>query len=559
MTITLSKLGFFALLTLPLIAFASSASAQIVENVHLRITLDAAKSRKAPKGKKKASDPKAAWNTACTQLGDAMALGKGPWGFGVFSSFDCYRGKTRTSGETIPADKASYWALNVIDGAKEVSFTLSHRGQVVADVRMPPSESTLSFFQDDEFTDLVAFNILSSMPIGARVMGNQVKGKPPRFNGRHWRAGTSRAFKYDVPQPPAELIFYRLRWDNKSSTWRSDVIGTARRTKIVEPKTKTTGKKKILVGGSVQYETSDQVAEALGKHVVWAQDAAGPNARQKELVGILQEAQLSLDAAAKSGQLADFMSGAGASLVANLLQTAASGYVGLRYGLQVLPADGELGKLLSKTSIFSLLAEVRGGPLKGLRYYYDKLPEAKATLEAEDGSDVEAKLAFSRHTLGASIGFEPGFLVDRLTIDPKIGMWEFHAQLPTDQNDEGKVVRSDSFEIGRTFSLAAEVGAELLSSWYTLRGWYAIDTGFSVLKSGGRVTSNRLGVDAYFTAGPVFPVFGVPFKTALLAFYVYEAVSIEAVKKEDPAPGEDAISGIDYTTGYAGGGIAISW
>jgi hypothetical protein len=99
----------------------------------------------------------------------------------------------------------------------------------------------------------------------------------------------------------------------------------------------------------------------------------------------------------------------------------------------------------------------------------------------------------------------------------------------------------------------------MLSEWYTLRGWYAIDSGFSLLKTGGRVTSNRFGFDAYFTAGPSFPIFGVPFKTALLAFFVYEDVSLTAGKPKDPQPGEKEIEGVGYSGGYAGGGIGVTW
>lgn len=536
---------------------AGAQDAVDIVDPYLKITLSVAKSRKATKGKQSAAIATKLWTEGCAKIGDALLAGKGPWGYGAFKSFGCYRGKKHVAGDVNEA-KADAWTLTVVDGVDEVGFTISRRGKKIAQVRMPPSEYTLNFLEDAEFADLIAFSLLDAMPMALRISSTTKESGKDKFAGRHWSAGTSKAFKYDVPPPPVELVLYRLSWDRKRGLWRSQVVGTASRGKVVAPKQTKEKKKTLLVGGSVEYVSSVDLAAAGSTGPLWAQDAAGPGSRQAELQNALREAHLVLDAAAKTGQLATFLD-EGAGLVTSLLQSAASGYVGLRYGIQVLPSEGQLGRLLDKTSIFSLVAEVRGGPAKGLRYYYDKLPETKATLAAEDGSDERALLAFSRHTLGFSLGIDPGYLVDRLTVDPKLGMWEFHARLPTSQNEDGKVLRSDTFEIGRSFSLAAEVGAELLSEWYTLRGWYAIDTGFSLLKSGGRVTSNRLGIDAYFTAGPVFGVFGLPMKTALLAFYVYEAVSIEAAKTEDPAPGEDKISGIDYSTGYAGGGVAISW
>jgi hypothetical protein len=104
-----------------------------------------------------------------------------------------------------------------------------------------------------------------------------------------------------------------------------------------------------------------------------------------------------------------------------------------------------------------------------------------------------------------------------------------------------------------------EVGLEKTSDWFTLRGWYAIDSGFSLLKSGGKVTSNRLGIDTYFTAGPKFSLLGLGMKTALMGFYVFENVSIRKGTEGVIEPGVEAISGLTYSAGYAGGGVALSW
>ncbi len=532
--------------------FASALVAQPVMIDHLRIELDTKKGRKPSKNKAEQKKYDKSWKKTCDQLGKGLMINKGPWGFGAFSSYSCYNGSKRTGGQ----DKTSPWSLIVTDGLKGASFRLVRDKSEVAKIDLPPSDFTLRFFEDDEFVDLLALTLADSMPNGMAVTKAMIKGSPPQFSARYFRKGKSKKFKYDLPPPPAALTLYRLNWDPVGKGWQSEVVGEAKKVKEVPPAEK--GKKKSKPG-EVIYETTPEVDEALSAGPLWAQSSDGPGQRQQELQGTLRDAQTRMDAAGESGQFAEFLKGNVGNLVDNLLSTAASGYVGLRYGLQVLPAEGELGKILGKTSVFSLLAEVRGGPIAGLRYYYDKLPEEKAVLDGANGEKFAASIAFSRHVLGYSFDFNPHFLVDRVTAAPKLGIWTFDAVLPVEQDETGKVVQTAPFRLGTTASLALEVGLELLSDWYTLRGWYAIDSGFSLLKTGGKVTSNRLGIDTYFTAGPVIPIFGHPFRTALVGFYVYEAVSLEAGVPKDLAPGEEAISGIEYSSGYAGGGVAISW
>lgn len=550
-----SRLVLIALLSL----FTLPALAQQVALDHLRITLDTKASRKPPKDKKQKKEYDKAFKTACDKLGQALVAGKGPWGFGAFATYGCHQGKKKVAG----TEKAGKWVMTIVDGKKGVDFKMVYTAAAgtkvdVATVTMPPSAAFFKFFIDDEFTDVVAFAILERLPMGMQIAKANVKGSPPQFSGRHARAGKGKSFKYKTPEPPEELVLFRVAWDEQAKSWRSTVVGKAKRIKVAAPKKKKKGKQVTLQGGEVVYETSDAVSQELTQSPVWAQSTEGPGAREEELDEVTKEASKALQAAEDNGTLLDFINGASAGMLDNLLDTAASGYVGMRYGLQALSGD----PLLGKTSMFGLLVEVRGGPVKGLRYYYDKVPKAEASQDLSDtvgGGTATTSIESARHVLGFSFDFDPGLLLDRVTIDPKLGMWTFAAELPSEYDEQGKVLATRKFELGSTFSIALEVGLELLSEWYTLRGWYAIDSGFSLLKTGGRVTSNRFGIDAYFTAGPSFPIFGVPFKTALLAFFVYEDVSLTAGKPKDPQPGEKEIEGVGYSGGYAGGGIGVTW
>lgn len=535
---------FFAVLLL-----CEKAYAEDVTPGHVKIEF-------IPRDKKDVNDKAIVkhWKKGCALLGQSLSAGNGPWGFGIFSSFNCQIGKKTVFGK----GKESQWSILIKSTENDVTVIGSFKGVEQAKVVLPPSESFLQFLVDGEFVDNLALSILDGFPAGLLVTKARVTGNPPLFAGRHFSAGQSRDFKFKVPQPPEEIILYRLVWDDGQKAWQSQVAGSAKKLKIVPPVTTKKKKRSLLKGGQVVYQISPEAMELLSQGPLWGQNAEGPGARSQELGVELGKDLGNLNKAAESGYLKEYLDGK-AGILDQIFKTAASGYLGMRYGLQILPSEGALGQLLGKTGIFSLLLEIRGGPVKGLRYYYDKLPEQRLEIEGTKGEKFTTNLAFARHVIGYSFGFDTGLFINRISIDPKFGMWNFDASLPVLQDEQGKVSRVEKFSLGKTFSLALEVGLEKTSSWFTLRGWYAIDSGFSLLKSGGKVTSNRLGIDSYFTAGPKFSVFGLGMKTALMGFYVFENVSIRKGTDGVIEPGVEAISGLTYSAGYAGGGVALSW
>jgi hypothetical protein len=528
---------------------ATFAIAEEILPGHLKIEL-------VQNGEKKEGEKaaKKSWSQGCNQIGKSLTVGQGPWGFGAFTSYSCYVGKTKLSGE----NRQTPWLLKVTKNSDGLVFSMTFKGDELSSVKVPPSDSFFDYLKDGEFIDHISYVLLDGLPIGMVVSKAMVGGNPPTFAGRHWRAGTAKAFKFSVPDPPEEIVLYRLNWDADSKSWQSVVVGSAKKQKVVPPTSVKVKKKKMLKGGQVIYEVGPEVVEALALGPLWGQNAQGPGARKEELEGNLVQSQKALDQAADAGYLKEFLDGK-QGIVEEILKSAASGYIGMRYGLQVLPAAGSLGRLLNKTRLFSLLLEIRGGPVKGLRYYYDKLPETKLSVIGASGEKTETRIAFARHVIGYSFGFDPGFLVDRVTLDPKLGMWNFDATMPVSEDEDGNVLAVQRFQLGKTFSLALEAGLERLARWYTLRGWVAVDTGFSLLKSKGKVTSERLGIDTYFNTGPKFTLFGAPIKTALMGFYVYENVTIKMGTSPASESASDSITGLNYSVGYAGGGVALSW
>jgi hypothetical protein len=262
----------------------------------------------------------------------------------------------------------------------------------------------------------------------------------------------------------------------------------------------------------------------------------------------IDQAQRLLAEAAAEGVLSNVLRG----LRKGIIATTSTGYVGVRYGPQILPGD----PLLAKTAFFSLISEVRGGPLAGVRVYYEKVP--MTTLE-QDG--IETSIAWGRFIVGKSFGLTLSRFADRIDLTPKLGLWNFNAKLPTDVDESGQVMKVGTFDLDRAMSFALEAGVEWSTSWYAIRPWYSFDGGAALSKvSKKHVTSNRVGLDSYWTAGPEFTMFRIPFKTTWLLFALYETIGLTNTDpKTELEDGDSEITAISFSSGYTGAGVAISW
>jgi len=360
------------------------------------------------------------------------------------------------------SESPTKWTLSVIDGKTAVRLRMEYAAAsgpvVITETSMPASKFTLNFFRDAEFTDLVAYTLLSNMPMAMAVSKDRLKGSPTTFRVRYWHAGQAPAFKYKEVPPPESLVLFKLAWDEAQRQWRVQVVGSAKLVHIIKPVEVKKGKNRVLSGGEVIYEVSKEANDVLASGWLWAHSPEGPGAHLLAQQQQLKKAQIAIGSAASTGHLNEFLKG-DFDLLSSLLATTASGYVGLRYGLQMLPTAGKLGQLFNRTAFFGLLAEIRGGPLRGLRYYYDKQPKRTAILAGANGPSV-ASVEFSRHTIGYAWEFDPGLFIDRITIDPKIGIWNYKSNLPAVYDTDGSVSEMKAFNLGRAASVAIEPGLE---------------------------------------------------------------------------------------------------
>lgn len=232
-----------------------------------------------------------------------------------------------------------------------------------------------------------------------------------------------------------------------------------------------------------------------------------------------------------------------------IIDQVSAGYLGLRYGRILVDRSNVL---LNKVRQFALVGEFRSGPLSGLRFYYDQLPTVHATEE-----NLEESFGWRRLLIGWGFGFQFPWLIDRVELVPKIGRWNFDANIPVDIGDGTRELRA--FTLNKGLSFGAEAALEKFSARYLVRAWAARDFSASFLRrydgDGSTVTSTRTGIDALI-GGPRMPFLGVDFKLAFLLYGMNDHFSIEGNRSGDEGGGRYKIT-IDAP--FVGGGVALAW
>lgn len=488
------------------------------------------------------------WDRACIAIGKSMQTGgTGPWGLGPFATFTC-KEPTKKFGAGV---NDSLWRLTVSLVGKdgELSMRLAHEGfedDAIA-VNLGRSIDPLELLQHPELTRRIAAVLTDAMPMMTRFKRiKATKGKVANWILKYpVITDVDLEDAGSVPPPPQTLNLYGLRWDKKSKLWRPRIVGAARLTNVVLPKV---GKN---AAGRATYEIEPAAAAALTKSALWAHDGRGSGANQVAWSQAL-DAAYAASAEAQEDRLSSPLVASAADVL---------GFVGLRYGKQILTGN----KLLERTSFFGLLLEVRAGPLSGLQYFYDVLPPTILQETSVKDLAVQSSLSWTRHVLGYTFRLPFPFLLDSVTLTPKVGIWNLHARIPGAADALGRIDELRAFDISKALSVGAEFGGEILVSRAAIRPWGGLDAGFSPLGDKKRVTSRRVGLDLY-VAGPRLAFLGATVRFAALGFLFVENVSLtsddenraEAVENADGVK-RTVARRIEYSAGYAGLGLALSW
>jgi hypothetical protein len=407
-------------------------------------------------------------------------------------------------------------------GIKGLPLRLVESSQLALDLGSP------------EIAQLVAMSLLYRLPVAVRF---------DKSFSRKTTDGTwivSMPYKRDdfrqrlpAPDAPAEFTLYRLAWDRSRRTWAPQIAGKAKRIKVVDH--------------VASYRLDRTASQALDREPLWGHDISNLAKRMDPLSESVRSARESTGAG---------RGGFFSPLRQALLDTTASGYVGLRYGLEIAKGDA----LIEKMRFFGLLGEIRGGPLNGLRYYYDSLPETTVTEPSVNG-DQELFMTWARHQIAYALEFDPGLLVDRLSLVPKLGVWNLSANAAVSRNEAGLVQKTRRFDVDQALGLGIELGIEQAFDETTVRLWAGYERGLALSAKGAQVFATRGGLDLLVAVGPPVSLGRSEFRTALLAFVLGEQVVIRASSTREANEDSEGteVRGFGYGAAFSGLGLVLTW
>jgi hypothetical protein len=243
--------------------------------------------------------------------------------------------------------------------------------------------------------------------------------------------------------------------------------------------------------------------------------------------------------------LLDTLKPGASEFFSELKQATAAAYVGFRYGISIAEPES---KLAAKLRLYSFLAEIRGGVLTGLRFYYDIVPMVSAEVDGQSQA-----IGWRRALLGWAFEFGPLAIIDKLHLTPKLGRYTVDSRLLLGENSAGEPVVGD-LRIREGLSTGLEADVELAAFFYIVRLWAARDVSdLGIAKAPAEtVSSTRLGLDL-FLKGPGFGHFGGKASLHYLLFAYNEQVTL---KGRHPDADHSVIT---LEIPFAGFGLSLAW
>ncbi|MCX6109520.1 MAG: hypothetical protein NTZ90_07955 [Proteobacteria bacterium] len=479
---------------------------------------------------------------ACKQIGQALTVGKGLWGTGLFDDFGCVSAKdprTLLAGHAAKSEPA--WMLSFGQTGTSVTLRImlnpAKLGGLGADHPVAPVEVGVlkldaspylqDLMRDQRYSQLLAAALLDTMPAAMRLTA--------ALNGD---AGDSDQLVHQSTPPghavgkagkPKRMRLFTWQILPESGIWTAHVVGSAKLTR----RDKTSG---WLVKRNTQETTA---------HEVYGQRSGGPEQAVKPLLQALAARQKVILEDRNDQGFADIREGLGKTMRFLTIDSIASGFIGARYSYELVDPNTAF---FTPGSILGLVAEFRSGFLDGLRLYFDYAPLHRRTVSGDT-----FYLTWDRYVAGWGFAFPMPWLVDRIELTPKLGLWSIDARLP-DLDDQGNPV-GRTFKASGLFSAGLELSAEWEGPWYLGRLWHARDLSTPLSRVGGmtrNVYSARTGFDAVIK-GPPVGLFGRDWHLGFLIFGYYEDMTFD-----EKAKNGNRFEFI-YSTAYAGGGLSLAW
>lgn len=519
-------LGFLGILWTGGVALSASIPLRVQ---HLHVVAD-----KALLEESASEDSAATWQQACDVLGNAMTVGKGPWGYGIVTGHSCHVGLDAFEGA-----QEHGWILGVVKAEDNLRLTVemptggSGSSQSLAMVQFPFNKWALDFLTDAEFVDMIAAGLFDQLPVAIRIMQENLEKVGASVRGRKTRNLGEMA----LPPPPLGLVIYRMVFDSGTGIWRPRHVGTGAlsgaKSKAAKKRLHQRIKKKKFV--TPVWKLKGKVPPDPSQDFIWAHNRRG----RKVGYEIIQRRINDVHTFMTEEKESSFFGRGTRALGLFLKDATSAGYIGVRFGLPMLETEH-----FGNSQFFGLLIETRAGALDGFRMYLDIWPTVK-----DEMGDGTGEFGGQRVIAGWGIVFDFDGFISRAEVAPKVGLWSFKLDTPF----EGGI---STYNIDNALSLGIEGSIENSSDWYILRGWASTSlTMKGAQVEGTTVTASRFGVDTLFVP-PGMDWGGEGRSYSLLAFYFFEQVRFLR-DKDLIEPGE--IDEVNTAQAYLGGGLALSW
>jgi hypothetical protein len=438
----------------------------------------------------------------CNRLAEQFTAPKhGPFGASSFKNIDC-------SGTVVTGENGDAWILEINALDDNLRLELSYQpkstdtGIVQASLEIPMyvpmSKPTIQ---------MALMDLLEKSPIFASIPGRLILDQKAHIMVP-LRCGVT------SDKLPSEVVVFRLAWSPEMNLWQPSIVGTG-------TLTTTAGCPAWSIELTDHSDLKDVKELKDQRLYIHSKDGRGlANHFSKHILG--------------------------------LAPSPLSAYVGLRYAYPLL-VDKQTG-LMTHTKFYSLVAEFRGGLVRGLRAYVDYLPPAHGKVPE---TNEKTSLKFLRYVLGYSFGFTIKYLPLRFEFVPKLGVWYMLSRLPLNASG-GSPAQVLPFDLVYQPAISADFGVEYDFLHLTvLRAWFNPGIGYAVpgAKNQNYVSSTRTGIDTFWS-----PLRGLD--TSHIEFSLIGSAFTETThfkRLDTPSSGEPYIGEFTYRQNYLSIGFALAW
>jgi hypothetical protein len=507
-----ASLGIFSLVaTGPL-----NGQSNIFEAIHISLV--------TPKNDNQlAEDREKILENFCLQLGELMTRQQGLFGSGVFSTASC----TVNNKTVKAASSTAIWNITTRFSKSKISFIIKYKSKLEGVFTVSRPKDLILLLSNPDTQKLIAYGIHEKLPALFLVSPGEVRqGKFLRTIPANSKLSST------FLTPPSEITLYTLQ-PTISNLWATSAIsmgGLATQSK--------SGQKQFTWQFS---PPSNQASTSL-----YAHSSSGRGGENKKVHDAMK---MALDELKPDG---DKSTPIAAAIPVELLGAGEPRYgsTGFRYGIQTLTGD----QLLMKSQLFGFFTKFNDGYLQGIQLHYDVVPKVEY-LDFSNGVGEQTTVGWERATIGYSLGFEPGLIVDRIDFLPQIGMWSFEARLPVVFPEQATLFQE--FKTSGQPIFSGEVGLEGQLAILHYRIYVGKDISLGIRKN-EKVDSNRLGLDLNLNIFPSWKVLSSPVRLSLLGFYLYESISFGGIEKNSDL-NQLKIDSLAYASAHLGGGIVLHW